>query len=48
MRLLSDFDGVWTYPDLEGEAQRVALEQAFLQLLPAAEHEAVQIGRAHV
>ena len=42
MRLLSDFDGVWTYPDLEGEAQRVALEQAFLQLLPATENEAVR------
>ena len=42
MRLLSDFDGVWTYPDLEGEAQRVALEAAFLALVPATEHDLVR------
>ena len=30
MKLLSDFDGVWTYPDAEGAAHGAALDAALL------------------
>lgn len=42
MRLLSDFDGVWTFPELEGTAHGAALDAALLALLPASEQGAVR------
>ena len=48
MKLLTDFDGVWTYPDAEGAAHGAALDAALLAA--AGEHERVEvtawIGRA--
>lgn len=35
MRLLSDFDGVWTFPAAEGTAHGAALDAALLALFPA-------------
>lgn len=48
MRLLSDFDGVWTYPDAEGVAHGHELDAALLRLVPDPEHDAVRawIARA--
>ena len=41
MKLLSDFDGVWTYPDAEGTAHGEALDTALVELAP--EPERVQV-----
>ncbi len=42
MRLLSDFDGVWTYPDAEGAAHGAALDAALVALLPGPESDPVR------
>jgi len=39
MKLLSDFDGVWTYPDAEGAAHGAELDAALADLVDAAERE---------
>ena len=41
MKLLTDFDGVWTYPDAEGAAHGAALDAALVAL--AAESERTQV-----
>jgi len=48
MKLLSDFDGVWTYPDEEGEAHGAALDEALESALGEGERPAVRawIARA--
>lgn len=38
MRLLSDFDGVWTHPRIEAESQGEVLDEALVELLPAEAH----------
>src|SRR5262245_6647864 len=42
MKLLSDFDGVWTYPDEEGVAHGAALDAALESALGEGEREAVR------
>ena len=42
MRLLSDFDGVWTFPAAEGAAHGAALDAALLGLLPASDEGVVR------
>lgn len=42
MRLLSDFDGVWTHPRAEAESQGEVLDAALVQLLPAELHDEVR------
>ncbi len=42
MRLLSDFDGVWTHPHEEGLAQGVLLDELLLLWAPAAERDATR------
>ena len=48
MKLLSDFDGVWTYPDEEGRAHGAALDAALEAALGDGERDAVRawIARA--
>jgi hypothetical protein len=48
MKLLSDFDGVWTYPDEEGAAHGAALDAALLALAGEGDGDAVRawIARA--
>jgi len=41
MKLLTDFDGVWTYPEVEGLAQGEVLEGRLLELTPESERPAV-------
>lgn len=42
MRLLSDFDGVWTHPREEGLAQGVLLDELLLAGVPGAERDAAR------
>jgi hypothetical protein len=42
MKLLSDFDGVWTYPDAEGAAHGAALDAALLALAAEGQREAMR------
>ena len=42
MKLLSDFDGVWTHPREEGIAQGVLLDELLLLSSPASEREATR------
>jgi len=48
MKLLSDFDGVWTYPDAEGAAHGAALDAALLAIASEGDRAAVRtwIGEA--
>ena len=41
MKLLSDFDGVWTYPDAEGAAHGAELDDALLTVAGERDHDAV-------
>lgn len=41
MKLLSDFDGVWTYPDAEGASHGAALDAALLAVAGEADRAAV-------
>jgi hypothetical protein len=47
MKLLSDFDGVWTYPDEEGAAHGAALDAALEAALGEGERPAVRAWIAH-
>src|SRR4030095_3988842 len=40
MKLLSDFDGVWTDPTAEAKAQGEVLEERLLEWMPAADRAA--------
>ena len=42
MKLLSDFDGVWTYPDEEGAAHGAALDAALLAVAGESDRDAVR------
>jgi len=42
VKLLSDFDGVWTYPDAEGAAHGAALDAALLALAAEGDKDAVR------
>lgn len=42
MKLLSDFDGVWTYPDEEGAAHGAALDAALIAVAGESDREAVR------
>lgn len=42
MKLLSDFDGVWTYPDEEGAAHGAALDAALIEVAGESDRAAVR------
>ena len=42
MKLLSDFDGVWTYPEAEGAAHGAALDAALVAAADAVDRDAVR------